>query len=98
MPHPSALPPIYSAIPYICLAAAIIIPYWPRAIIVGELAKLPGGFDNGDPRRSQQQLEGFGRRALNAHLNGLETLPMFGIGVLAAMQRAVDARWVSALC
>jgi uncharacterized MAPEG superfamily protein len=85
-------------IPYLSLMAALILAYWPRSIAAREMARLPGGYDNRDPRNQQTRLEGLGRRAISAHLNGLEAFPMFGIAVLAAMQRSVDIRLVAALC
>ncbi len=85
-------------IPYLALILAIVLAYWPRSIAAGEMAKLPGGYNNHEPREQQSRLEGVGRRALAAHLNGMEAIPMFGIGVLAALQRSVDIRWVAALC
>jgi uncharacterized MAPEG superfamily protein len=85
-------------IPYLCLVVALILAYWPRSVAAREMARLPGGYDNHDPRNQQSRLEGIGRRAIAAHLNGMEAFPMFGISVLAAMQRSVDIRWVVLLC
>ena len=87
-----------TSIPYLCLIAALLLAYWPRSIAAKEMAKLPGGYDNRDPRNQQSRLEGLGRRAIAAHLNGMEAFPMFGIAVLAAMQRSVDIRWVVLWC
>ena len=83
---------------YLSLLAAIVLAYWPRSIAAREMAKLPGGYNNHEPREQQTRLDGLGRRALAAHLNGLEAIPVFGLGVLAALQRSVDTRWVAALC
>jgi uncharacterized MAPEG superfamily protein len=58
---------------------------------------MPGGYDNHHPRDQQARLDGKGRRALAAHLNGMEALPVFGIAVLAAAQRHVSIR-VQLLC
>ncbi len=83
---------------YLSLFAVIVLGYWPRSIAAREMAKLPGGYNNRQPRDQQAHLEGVGRRALAAHLNGMEAIPVFGIGVLAALQRSVDIHWVAALC
>lgn len=85
-------------IPYLSLIAALVLAYWPRSVAAKEMARLPGGYDNREPRNQQTRLEGVGRRALSAHLNGMEAFPMFGIAVLAAMQRSVNILWVVALC
>ncbi len=86
------------SVAYLSLIVAIALAYWPRSIAAREMAKLPGGYNNRDPRDQQARLEGIGRRALAAHLNGLEAIPIFGLGVLAALQRSVDIRWIAALC
>jgi uncharacterized MAPEG superfamily protein len=57
-----------------------------------------GGYDNNNPRTQQALLQGIGARAMAAHYNCLEGLPFFGIGVLAALQRAVGIHSVVALC
>ena len=85
-------------IPYLSLIAALVLAYWPRSVAAKEMARLPGGYDNREPRNQQTRLEGVGSRALSAHLNGMEAFPMFGIAVLAAMQRSVNILWVVALC
>jgi uncharacterized MAPEG superfamily protein len=90
--------PLLFAVPYLSLIGVSILAYWPRFLASLEMARSPGGFDNRNPRAQQAQLQGAGSRAMAAHHNGLEALPFFGISVLAALQRAVDIRVVSALC
>jgi uncharacterized MAPEG superfamily protein len=62
------------------------------------MTRMPGGYDNNNPRTQQALLQGIGARAMAAHQNCLEGLPFFGLGVLAALQRAVEIHWVVALC
>lgn len=78
-----------SAVPYLSLILAVLLAYWPRAVVGQAMNAMPGGYDNHHPREQQARLEGKGRRALAAHLNGMEALPVFGIAVLAAAQRHV---------
>lgn len=87
-----------SSIPYVSIALAVILIYWPRQVAGREMKLLPGGYDNNSPRDQQANLSGIGRRALAAHLNGLEAFPIFAVAVLAAVQRNADARAVAALC
>ena len=71
-------------IPYVSLILAMVLAYWPRSVAGQEMMRMPGGYDNHHPRDQQTRLDGKGRRALAAHLNGLEVLPVFGIAVLAS--------------
>lgn len=72
-------------VPYICLLYAFVLIYAPRVGPVNaEQAKLPGGYDNHDPRGQQQQLTGLGKRALGAHMNGFEAFAPFAIALLVA--------------
>jgi uncharacterized MAPEG superfamily protein len=87
-----------SAIPYVSLILAIVLAYWPRSVAGQDMMRMSGGYDNHHPRDQQASLQGKARRALAAHLNGLEVLPVFGVAVLAAQQRHVDIRWVTLLC
>ena len=79
-----------SAVPYLSLILAVLLAYWPRAVVGQAMNAMPGGYDNHHPREQQARLEGKGRRALAAHVNGMEALPVFGIAVLAAGQRHVS--------
>jgi uncharacterized MAPEG superfamily protein len=72
-------------VPYICLAYAFLLIYVPRLGPVSlAMAKLPGGYNNNDPRSQAQQLEGAGRRAYNAHMNGFEAYAPFAVALLVA--------------
>jgi uncharacterized MAPEG superfamily protein len=84
-------------LPYIALAAAFALIYLPRLIVLREMRKLEGGYNNADPRAQQTHLEGIGRRALAAHLNAFEAFAPFATGVLAAQQRGVNVDLVGGL-
>jgi uncharacterized MAPEG superfamily protein len=88
---------LYS-IPYLSLMAAGILAYWPRFVAWRQMTRMDGGYDNNHPRAQQALLRGIGARAMAAHHNCLEGLPFFGLGVLAALQRAVEIHSVVALC
>jgi uncharacterized MAPEG superfamily protein len=62
-----------------CVLLAGVLPL----LTVG-LAKWAAGYDNADPRRWAQGLDGYRRRAFAAHQNGFEAFPLFAAAVLAA--------------
>nr|WP_285229243.1 MAPEG family protein [Paraburkholderia strydomiana] len=80
------------------MIAVGILTYWPRFVAWREMTRMEGGYDNNNPRAQQALLRGIGARAMAAHHNCLESLPFFGLGVLAALQRAVGIHSVAALC
>jgi uncharacterized MAPEG superfamily protein len=82
-------------LPYIAIAAAFALIYLPRMVVSREMKKLAGGYDNTQPRHQQAQLDGLGRRALGAHLNGFEAFAPFAAGVLAAVQRGAKLELVA---
>ena len=82
---------------YAALLAALVLVHVPRLVVSREMAKLPGGYDNQDPRAQQLQLAGVGRRALGAHNNAMEAFAPFAVGVLAALGRGVRADLVACL-
>ncbi len=84
-------------LPYVALAAALVLIYLPRFVVWREMAKLDGGYDNHEPRRQQAQLEGLGRRALAAHQNGFEAFAPFAVATLAALQRGARIELVGAI-
>ena len=74
-------------VPYIAIAAAFALVYAPRLVVMVEMRKLEGGYDNREPRAQQAQLEGIGRRALAAHYNSFEAFAPFAVGVIVALMR-----------
>ena len=56
-----------------------------------------GGYDNHHPRAQQAALEGFGARAVAAHLNGFETFAPFAAAVLTAHVLGAGAALVDTL-
>jgi len=62
------------------------------------MAKSNGGYDNKYPRDQQAQLQGFGKRALGAHVNAIEAFPLFAAGVLVALWAQAPIETVTNLC
>jgi len=62
------------------------------------MAKSPDGYDNKYPRDQQAHLQGFGKRALGAHVNAIEAFPFFAAGVLVSLYAQVPIESVSNLC
>ena len=55
------------------------------------------GYDNNNPREQQMALEGWGKRALAAHQNQIESFPLFAAGILIATATAVTSSIVDYL-
>lgn len=53
----------------------------PLALAMGKSDK---GYDNASPREQQSELSGWGKRALAAHQNAIEAIPVFGLSLLTA--------------
>lgn len=54
-------------------------------IVVMQLIKKEGAYDNNHPRLQQAQLTGIGARAVAAHQNGFESLAVFSTAALTAI-------------
>lgn len=53
-----------------------------------------GRYNNTDPRQQQSELDGWGKRALAAHQNALEAIPIFGLALLGAVVLEVDMQTI----
>ncbi len=53
------------------------------------MAQVKVGYDNHNPRDQQASLTGWGKRALAAHQNQIESFPLFAAGILVAESLAV---------
>jgi uncharacterized MAPEG superfamily protein len=77
-----------------CVLVAAFLP----VATVG-IAKARGrGFDNSDPRLWLESQEGLVRRADHAHRNHFEAFPLFGLAVIFATLRGMDADRLNLLC
>ncbi|PWB71515.1 MAG: hypothetical protein C3F15_12630 [Holophagae bacterium] len=66
-----------------CIVAAWVVVYLTKLPIALAMQRA-GGYDNRHPRAQQAALNGWGARALAAHLNGFETFAPFAAAVLVA--------------
>ncbi len=82
---------------YLCVVAAFVLNLVSKAPVALAMQRMPGGYDNHTPRDQQARLEGWGRRALAAHLNGFEAFPPFAAAVLMAAIAGADPGWTGRL-
>ncbi|NVJ59251.1 MAG: MAPEG family protein [Gammaproteobacteria bacterium] len=75
--------------------AMIIVTKVPVAIA---MRKQFGHYDNKEPRYQEYALTGFGRRAMSAHENSIEALPIFAIGAVIASIHSPDSSLVLWSC
>jgi len=83
-------------ISYFCIFLAFLLNYLTKIPVARAMSKL-GGYDNKNPRTQQSRLEGWGRRALSAHLNSFETFPAFAIAVIIAQINSTQSALISQL-
>ncbi len=84
-------------IPFACIFIAFLLNLVSKGPVAFAMAKQTGGYDNSTPRVQQARLEGWGRRALAAHLNGFEAFPAFAAAVLVAAACGADPLWMTRL-
>lgn len=80
-------------IPFLCVAVAWLLVYYPRGFVLLAQIKRPEGLDNVDPRAQQAKLEGRAARANAAHNNAFEGFAPFAAAVLVAHLAEADATW-----
>jgi uncharacterized MAPEG superfamily protein len=80
-------------IPFWCVLVAGLLPYVWVTIAAGERRKQFGTVDNKLPRLQEAQLSGRGARAMGAHNNAFEALPLFASAVIIAHICGADASW-----
>jgi len=84
-------------IPYFCVFLAFLLNIVSKAPVALAMQGSPGGYDNRNPRDQQAGLDGWGRRAVAAHLNGFEAFPAFAASVLVAILAGADPIWTTRL-
>ncbi len=82
---------------YVCVVLAFLLNLVSKVPVAVAMHRQPGGYDNRMPREQQALLEGWGRRALSAHLNSFEAFPAFAIAVLMAASAGADPAWTGTL-
>jgi uncharacterized MAPEG superfamily protein len=85
------------SIPFLCVFLAFLLNLVSKAPVAVAMARRPGGYDNRHPRDQQAALEGWGRRAVAAHLNGFEAFPAFASAVFVAVLAGGDPAWAARL-
>jgi uncharacterized MAPEG superfamily protein len=80
-----------------CLFVAALLHLVTKMPLFKAQNEMPGGYDNHDPRGQQAALKGWGRRALAAHENQIESFPLFAAGVLVATVSNVASAMVGYL-
>jgi len=84
-------------IPILCVFIAFLLNLVSKGPVALAMAKQDGGYDNSAPRDQQARLEGWGRRAVAAQLNGFEAFPPFAIAVVLAIFTGSDPVWTARL-
>lgn len=83
--------------PFVCVFIAfLLIPLSKVPVSVAQ-GRVPGGFDNANPRDQYTRLEGWGRRAHATHLNTIEAFPPFAAAVIVAHLAGADPTWSARL-
>ncbi len=67
--------------PFYCLLVIMVFPYLAKLPAMKAMAQEGRGYDNKNPRDQQTRLTGWGKRAVAAHLNSFEILPIFASAV-----------------
>lgn len=84
-------------IPLACIFIAFLLNLFSKAPVALAMSRLPGGYDNNHPRDQEASLQGWGRRAFAAHLNGFEAFPAFAAAVVIAHISGADPVWSARL-
>lgn len=84
-------------IPFLCILAAFLLTMASKGPVALAMARQSGGYDNNTPRDQQASLQGWGRRAVAAHLNSFEAFPAFAAAVLVASIAGGDPVWTTRL-
>ncbi|MCP4895630.1 MAG: MAPEG family protein [bacterium] len=82
-------------IPFVCVFVAFLLCMATKLPVALAMYRKPGGYDNRHPRDQQSGLEGWGRRAVAAHLNSFEAFPGFAAAVVIAHLASADPVWSS---
>jgi uncharacterized MAPEG superfamily protein len=83
--------------PFVCVAIAFLLIYFPKIPLSYAMAKEGAGYDNKSPREQQARLTGWGARARAAHMNAFEAFPPFAAAVIVAHLAGADPAWSTRL-
>jgi len=82
---------------FACVGIAFLLTLASKAPVAVAMARQPGGYDNSTPRDQQAALDGWGRRAVAAHLNSFEAFAPFAAAVFVAVLADADPDWTARL-
>ena len=82
---------------FACVGIAFLLTLASKAPVAVAMARQPGGYDNSTPRDQQAALDGWGRRAVAAHLNSFEAFAPFAAAVFVAVLGGADPAWTARL-
>ena len=85
-------------IPVLTVLFAIMAILITKAPVAFAMNQQKGGYDNRYPRDQQQLLTGVGKRALSAHINSIEALPIFIAGLFSALYFQADESLINICC
>lgn len=85
-------------LPVFSLIFAVAMIMITKAPLALAMSRQREGYNNRNPRAQQSELSGFGHRALGAHQNSIEALPVFATSLLAALLLAPEHEMISILC
>jgi uncharacterized MAPEG superfamily protein len=74
-----------------CLFIAGLLHVLSKAPLMRAQSRCEGGYDNNQPREQHAALDPWGKRALAAHENQIESFPLFAAGVLVAVATGVTS-------
>ncbi len=80
-------------IPFWCVLIGGLLPYVWVTVAAAERRAQFGSADNKLPRLQEANLKGRGARAMGAHNNAFEALPIFAAGVVIAHVCGADPTW-----
>lgn len=67
-----------------CVLAAVVMILVSKMPLAIYMAKQSGGYNNRNPRGQMAQLDDYGQRAHAAHMNTIESFPIFAAGMIIA--------------
>lgn len=85
-------------IPVLSVLFAILSIMITKVPVAYAMNQQKGGYNNRYPRDQQAQLSGFGKRALSAHMNSIEALPVFIAGLFCALFFQAEASLINTCC
>lgn len=83
------------SLPLWCLLIAALMHVISKAPLAVAQTKTEAGYNNHHPRDQQAQLCDWGQRALAAHLNQIESFPLFAAGILVTLAANVESNIIN---